>query len=48
MWHGRKQRLLWCKGKDQAAVASTTTATAAVVAWGGNHMKQCKNQIGKS
>jgi hypothetical protein len=29
-------------------VAPTTTVTATAVAWGGNCMKQCKNQIGKS
>jgi hypothetical protein len=34
-------------GKDLAAVAPSTTATAAVVSWGGNRMKQGKNHMGK-
>jgi hypothetical protein len=35
--------MVWCQGEDPMAVAPTTTATAAAVAWGSNRMQKWKN-----
>jgi hypothetical protein len=42
-WSESAIAMVWCQGEDPMAVAPTTTATAAAVAWGSNRMQKWKN-----